>query len=88
MPPNISVPTPRIRVGVHTSEILREADDFFGQAVNYAARVAAAAGGDEIVVSSLVSDLVDSAEFAFGELREVEFKGFAGLRRVYPLEPA
>ena len=34
----------RIRVGVHTGEILREADDFFGQTVNYAARVAAAAG--------------------------------------------
>jgi class 3 adenylate cyclase/ketosteroid isomerase-like protein len=78
----------RIRVGVHTGEILREADDFFGQAVNYAARVAAAAGGDEIVVSSLVRDLVGSAEFAFGEPREVEFKGFAGLHRVYPLEPA
>jgi class 3 adenylate cyclase/ketosteroid isomerase-like protein len=77
-----------IRVGVHTGEILREADDFFGQAVNYAARVAAAAGSDEIVASSVVRDLVGSAEFAFGEPREVELRGFAGLHRVYPLEPA
>ncbi len=76
----------RIRVGVHTGEILREADDFFGQAVNYAARVAAAAEGDEIVVSSLVRDLVGSAEFAFDEPREVELRGFAGLHRVYPLD--
>ena len=71
---------------MHTGEILREADDFFGQAVNYAARVAAAAGGDEIMVSSLVRDLVGSAEFAFGEPREVELRGFAGLHRVYPLD--
>ena len=76
----------RIRVGVHTGEILREADDFFGQAVNYAARVAATAAGDEIVVSSLVRDLVGSADFAFGEPREVELRGFAGVHLVYPLE--
>ena len=77
----------RIRVGVHTGEILREADDFFGRAVNYAARVASAAGGDEIVVSSVVRDLVESAEFAFGEPREVELRGFTGLHTVFPLEP-
>jgi class 3 adenylate cyclase len=53
---------------------------------NYAARVAAAAGGDEIVVSSLVRDLVGSAEFAFGQPREVALRGFAGLHRVYPLD--
>lgn len=75
-------------MGVHTGEILREADDFFGQAVNYAARVAATAGADEIVASGLVRDLVGSAEFTFGEAREVELRGFAALHRVYPLEPA
>ena len=78
----------RIRVGVHTGEILREADDFFGQAVNYAARVAATAGGDEIVVSGVVRDLVASAEFVFGEPREVELRGFGGVHLVYALEPA
>jgi class 3 adenylate cyclase len=78
----------RIRVGVHTGEILREADDFYGQAVNFAARVAAAAGGDEIVVSSVVRDLVASSEFSFGEPREVELRGFAGIHRVYALEPS
>ena len=66
-----------LRVGVHTGEILREADDFFGQAVNYAARVAATAAGDEIVVSSLVRDLVGSADW-FGEPREVELRGSRG----------
>jgi len=78
----------RIRVGVHTGEVLREADDFFGQAVNYAARVAASAGGDEIVVSGVVRDLVSSPDFTFGTPRDVELRGFAGVHRVYPLEPA
>ena len=79
----------RVRVGVHTGEILREADDFFGQAVNFAARVASTAGGHEIVVSTLVHDLVvASGDFAFGEPREVELRGFPGVHRVYPLEVA
>jgi class 3 adenylate cyclase/ketosteroid isomerase-like protein len=78
-----------VRVGVHTGEIVREADDFFGQAVNYAARVASAAGAEEIVVSRLVHDLVGpSGEFAFGEPREVELRGFAGVQVLYPLEVA
>src|SRR5262249_34267534 len=43
----------RVRVGIHTGEVVREADDFFGGAVNYCARVASAADGHEVVVSSL-----------------------------------
>jgi class 3 adenylate cyclase len=54
--------------------------------LNYAARVASSAGGNEIVVSSLVHDLVSSTgEFAFSQPREVELKGFTGKHRVYPL---
>ena len=76
----------QVRVGVHTGEIVREGDDLFGGAVNYAARVAATAGGSEIVVSSLVRDLVaTSGEFKFGQVREVELRGFDGVQRLYPL---
>jgi class 3 adenylate cyclase len=76
----------RVRVGVHTGEIKREADDFFGRAVNYAARVATTAGGEEIIVTAVTHDLVAaSGEFAFGESREVELRGFDGVHRVYPL---
>jgi len=57
--------------------------------VNYAARVASAAAGEEIVVSRLVHDLVaSSGEFAFGEARQVELRGFAGVQVLYPLEVA
>jgi class 3 adenylate cyclase/ketosteroid isomerase-like protein len=79
----------RVRIGVHVGEVLRQADDFFGHAVNYAARVAAAAAGGEALVSSLVRDLVaPTGDFSFGEGREVEFKGVDGSQRVYPLDVA
>src|SRR4051812_46753113 len=76
----------RVRVGVHTGEVIRQADEFFGQAVNYAARVAAAAAGGEILASSLVHDLVASDQgFHFGDPREVELKGINGLQKLWPL---
>ena len=51
-----------MRIGLHTGEPVRQADGFFGIDVNYAARVASAAGADEIVVSSLLHDLVESGD--------------------------
>ena len=63
---------------------MHEADDFFGHAVNYAARVASAAAGGEIRVSRLVHDLlVKTGDFEFDEGREVELKGFGDAERVY-----
>jgi class 3 adenylate cyclase len=68
-------------------EAVREADDFFGHAVNFAARVAASAASGEIVVSSLVHDLLaPTGEFDFGEPRQVELKGMRGSHRVYPVD--
>jgi class 3 adenylate cyclase len=79
----------RVRIGVHVGEMVREADDFFGHAVNYAARIASSASGGEIVVSSLVHELLaQTGEFEFGEPRTVELKGIHGSQRVYPvIEP-
>ena len=77
----------RVRIGIHVGEALREADDFFGHAVAYAARVASSASGGEIVVSSLVHDLVgQTGGFSFGDPRVVELKGIPGETRVYPVE--
>ncbi len=39
----------RVRIGLHIGETIREADDFFGHAVTYAARIASHASGGEIV---------------------------------------
>jgi adenylate cyclase len=79
----------RVRIGVHVGETVREADDFFGHAVSYAARIANQAAGGEVVVSSLVHDLLaPTGEFEFGEPRVVELKGIAGDHRIFPLAVA
>ena len=46
--------------------------------------VAGQTAGGEILVSSLLKELTDSAgDIQFGEVQEMELKGLAGLNRVY-----
>ncbi len=74
----------RVRIGLHTGEVIREREDFFGKNVILAARIAACARGDEILVSSLVREIVSStAEFEFGEPREERLKGLSDPQRLY-----
>jgi class 3 adenylate cyclase len=74
----------RVRIGLHTGEAIKEADDFFGKNVILAARIAGQAQGGEILVSSLLKELTESGgDIAFGEGREVELKGLAGPHRVF-----
>ena len=76
----------RVRIGLHVGETIREADDFFGHAVAYAARIASSASGGETVVSSLVHDLIGpTSAFSFSEPRTVELKGIEGPQLVYPV---
>lgn len=78
---------PPIRIGVNTGEALTQEDDYFGQTVNVAARIAAAASPGEILVSQIVMKLVEQIkEFHFGDPRALEFKGLLGLQTVYPIE--
>ena len=79
-------PPIRVRIGVHTGDALREADQFFGTAVHYAARVAGHALGGEVLVSNLVHDLVAGPGIDFTESREVELKGIEGVHRLYAVE--
>ena len=73
----------RVRIGLHAGEVIREADDFFGKNVILAARIAGEARGGEVLVSSLLKELTESAgDIRFGEGREVELKGLSGLHRV------
>jgi len=82
-----SSPPIRVRIGIHTGDAIQEADHFFGNTVHYAARVASHAAGGEVLVSSLVRELIaDSAStVTFLEGREVELKGIEGKRRLYAL---
>ncbi|MBI1886168.1 MAG: hypothetical protein HYS09_07660, partial [Chloroflexi bacterium] len=73
-----------VRIGLHTGEAIKEADDFFGKNVILAARIADQAGGGQVLVSSLLRELTQSAgEFTFDKGREVELKGLSGLHRVF-----
>jgi class 3 adenylate cyclase len=75
-----------VRIGLHTGEVIREGEDFFGKHVILAARIAAQASGDEILVSSLVRELVASGrEFEFDEPRQLELKGLPGEHLVHPI---
>jgi adenylate cyclase len=68
----------RIRVGVHYGLVTEKGNDFFGDAVNFAARVESQAGGDEILVSSIVRDMVRARpEFVFESKGIRELKGAA-----------
>jgi adenylate cyclase len=82
-----SSPPIRVRIGIHTGDAIQEADHFFGTTVHYAARVASHAAGGEVLVSSLVRELIaDSAStVTFLEGREVELKGIEGKHRLYAL---
>jgi len=68
---------------MHTGDAIEEADRFFGTTVHYAARVAGEAMGGEVLVSSLVRDLVGNDTFVEGP--EVELKGLHGRHRLYSL---
>lgn len=75
-----------VRIGLHVGEVQQSRDYYLGQAVHKAARIASAAAGNEIMISStLQALLMDSGEFDFGSSMDAEFKGFQGTHTVIPL---
>ena len=75
-----------VRMGLHTGEAIKENQDYFGRNVILAARISAKGKGGEILVSSLVKELTESAgDIPFDEGRDVELKGLAGVTRIYPV---
>jgi class 3 adenylate cyclase len=74
----------RVRIGLHTGEALRDESDFYGKNVVVAARITDKARGGEILASSVVKQLTESAgDVGFEEAREVELSGLAGTHAVY-----
>ena len=78
----------RIRIGVNTGEVVEEAGDIFGAAVNVAARVAGKAKGGEILVSEIVRQLVGPiAEMKFEFRGRYKLKGFPDRWRLHQVTP-
>ena len=81
-------PALRVRVGLHVGDAVFTEDDYMGNTVNKAARIAAAATGGEIVASAAARSLLeDDPEFQFGDVRTVHLKGLHGLHEVARLNP-
>lgn len=79
-------PDIKVRIGLHVGEVLHTGEDYLGQAVNKAARIASAAAGGEIMVSSAVAALLsDNPEFEFGTPVNTQLKGLPGTHAVSPM---
>ena len=76
----------RIRAGLHTGECEVMGDKLSGLAVHIGARVAAAAGPDEVWVSSTVKDLVAGAGLRFDDRGLHGLKGVPGEWRLFAVE--
>jgi class 3 adenylate cyclase len=73
----------RLRAGIHTGECEQLGDDIGGIAVHIAARVAALAPADTVVVSRTVVDLVAGSGIGFEDNGEHGLKGVPGQWRLF-----
>jgi class 3 adenylate cyclase len=79
---------PRVRMGLHTGEPIREAGDFFGKSVIIAARIGAVAEAGEILLSAATKEMVQEAgDLSFDAGREVKLKGLSGTYTVFAVQP-
>lgn len=79
--------TPRLRAGVHVGRPRPLGGDFFGVAVNVAARIAAAAGPGEVLVSDAVRGRLDAERVNVRRKWRFKGKGAPKELRVYTAEP-
>ena len=66
----------RVRIGLNAGEPIAEDDDYFGTAVQLAARVCDRAEPGQILVSNVVRELCAGKTFAFTDQGEATLKGF------------
>jgi pimeloyl-ACP methyl ester carboxylesterase len=76
-----------VRAGLHTGEIELLDDKVSGLAVHIGARVAAAAGPGEVLVSSTVKDLVAGSGLRFQDRGLQPLRGVPGEWHLFALEP-
>ncbi|MEO9572658.1 MAG: adenylate/guanylate cyclase domain-containing protein [Tateyamaria sp.] len=77
----------RLRIGIHTGDVVEAQGDFLGTVVNKAARVAAAASPDEIRVSDATRAMIGGqADFTFDDATNMRLKGLEGEHLIYRLE--
>ncbi|MDO9458376.1 adenylate/guanylate cyclase domain-containing protein [Nocardioides sp.] len=74
----------RVRIGIHTGEVISKDGDYFGRNVAMAARVGAlATGGEVLATHAVAASLDDDAAVRLVEMGEVELKGLPGSHSVF-----
>ena len=73
----------RVRTGLHTGEVELNDGDVSGLAVHIGARVGAAAGRGEILVTRTVTELVVGSGITFQDRGDHELKGVPGTWRLF-----
>jgi class 3 adenylate cyclase len=75
----------RIRAGVHSGEVERQAGNVRGVAVHAATRIAALAEPGEVLVSAPAAGLLEGSGLSLEDAGEHELRGLSGRRRLYRL---
>jgi class 3 adenylate cyclase len=75
-----------IRIGLNTGEPVTEGDDFFGAAVQLAARLCNKAISNQVLVSNIVKELCIGKAVNFIDRGQAELKGFSSPVSVYEVE--
>ena len=76
-----------VRIGLHAGEVVRREGDFQGLTVAKAARVASAAGADQILASTIVAELVGGVDgLRFEPAGTFTLKGISGIHELLQLE--
>jgi class 3 adenylate cyclase/pimeloyl-ACP methyl ester carboxylesterase len=77
-----------LRAGLHTGECERVGEKLAGMTVSVGARVAARAGPGEVLVTSIVKDLVAGSGIQFEDRGSPELKGIPGEWRLFAVQSA
>jgi len=80
--------TPRLRTGIHVGRPRRLGGDYFGVDVNVAARVAAAAGPGEVLISDIVRERIDPDRISTRRRWRFKPKGAPKHLKAFVAEPA
>jgi class 3 adenylate cyclase len=75
----------RVRMGLHTCEAELREGDYFGSAVNRAARLMSIAHGGQVVLSSATAEVVVESGFDLQDLGEHRLAGLSRPERVWQL---
>jgi class 3 adenylate cyclase len=68
-----------VRIGIAAGEPVDHNDDLFGSTVNLASRICDASEPGHILTSDLVLEMGTEKGFSFGQVRDIELKGFGAV---------